>query len=326
MEIISTFLTVDDSLSLANTCFVINVAVYPPQNWPSLIQTLLADSDMDDDEDSDGEQEGQAQVPQGNEVSRKAFLIKLVSTLGTPNLFGGYNNPNNGRLASLLLYGRGSHLLCLEHPQETKLAIMVRYLLPKLRSGSLYVKLTCTIRHPERGQLSSGDPLYLTSAFVERLQAGLYIAMRFDTASGAIPALISQGGTRVVLHALYNDGRTISPVTQWSCSEGPQNAFIPLRDSQGNPRGKVNITLVGQRATKFLGKLLHDDEHIFAREITSSAAGGHGQGSWDVRKVQEHVDYQTPRIAYKPPAGYYEISRNGIEVLVPIETLFNHCL
>jgi len=392
LEIIAGFLSFQDAVSLASTCYAMNSAVFPPSQWPKRIKDyflwfgLRAEAPNDfvqqpnaeDEEEHEGEghqhnndplfphppviQEiGAAQemnvAAEGDPPKPPPYFSrleadKILSVLETADeLFkasrdtsgakqaSAPNNPLSGdpdeRSKVLVLFARGARMLGASDQRSLGYEIMLRYLLPRVASGSLQVKSSCSLMVPGKGRLASGPQLSLTHALGSRSGQKDHIWLKFQAPYSAVPPIIASGAS-VSLHALHRDRRSVSLVRTWRCGGAAQKATMPLmmesiqngghqnfQDTLPTLPGRAGVTLVGERAARQLGILVHGDEMAYSVEIRSSAIGSHGQGSYDVRNVQEVITYQTPRIGFKAP-GYFEVSRNGVELNVPLWCLFDH--
>jgi hypothetical protein len=345
---IAGFLTRAESIHFASVSYSLCSAVFPPTKWKSVIGAivtpppdvvLVEDVAMGDEggedmsEEEEDDEDIQPHPPNQQDVLTLDETRKLVDLLDRDEAL--FRIPDQARFnedayysrhITIGLFGRALSILLESDPKQVVTILLLRYFVPKL--AQLQVKLTPSISVPGRGRLASGDALVIERAYYDTSKPGLVSLVFRVPFSSHAPPIVSPNASDLVLHALERDKRTISPIERWSLASDPTSLrVLLLLDPIGRRRGMAPITISGERSAKYLGRLLHDDEHFYAHEVTSSAPGGHGQGSYDVRGLVETVAVQTPRIVYKPPSGYFEISqRLGVEVGVPLVTLFRHCL
>ena len=317
LSLIADYLEMDDAISFAYTCYNVCVGIFPANGWCVRIRHRFTSLQFK------GEEEDPSALS-------KEDIDRLASILNTENLF--HVEPSEvwssrkARYDAITLFGRGTQLLKQTTQKDLAYFIMLRYMVPFLVSGGARLKLVCNLTVPSRGRLPSGDALCLAHVNGDKDKSSLHL--RFMVPIGSeVPPLLSSSLSDVSLHALERGGRVISEVRRWAALATTLQKVFRLVDHDHQVSGEAHVTVPGERAAKYLGQLIHNDPHIYATEVTSSAPGGHGQGSYDVRQVRETITIQTPRTVYKAPSSYYEVnSRIGISVSLPMKILFDHCV
>ena len=294
---ISSYLSMDEAVNLSQISFHFCSTVFPSFLWPKKIREhlfsvrALSDSDLPED-----------------------LIKKVVSVLEDPSLFSIVKD----RIGCLKQNVLGVRILRLTNEDDIANLIMLRYLYEKICSGVFYLSTSVLLKvgRGSRPFISSGEHLNLSHAYIENMNLCLLFNSSF-------PVVVSEQ-SKVSLHGLESDRRTISTVASWTLVRSHEGFKLinPLISSQGT----IFITIPGERSTRWLGKVLFNDEYNFQVEVGSSAQGSHGQGSHEVRGVSENLVRQTSRLVFKSPGGYFEISSKGLKLVIDPKLLFNHCV